>query len=413
MAKSPSLIQLKKHFSLLYNYNHKMALNEKYKKSLKHLTCGSLLTILVFIVSYSLIQSLISYQLTANIDLRLLNLIQDFRNPLLSQIMLFITYLASWQSITIAFILLCLSLILLRHWYYLATFFISISFGQIFVFFIKNLTSRPRPPLTQALTLENTFSFPSGHTFLAFSFFGLLTYFFYSTAKNKFFKTFYLTTGCLLILSVSISRIYLGAHWPSDVIASLFSGAAWVFTLITINEIHKQYNQHPNQSFLPRHYINLVSIFFIFIYELFLILFFITNPLKTPFPIKTIIVPKTANFQTQIFKVLPVYCQTLTGKLLNPINLIVIGQQNELEKTLKILGLTPTLKTKKIVFWNSQINDLVFQQKSNIFVPFWKTKLETENKPVWISSLPIDADTEKKLSILGASISNNTYLISL
>lgn len=390
-----------------------MDLTPKHKKSLKHLTYGSLITILIFVIFYGFIQFLISYQLATGIDLRLLNLIQNFRNPFLNEIMLFVTYLASWQSIAIAFFLLCLSLILLKHWYYLATFFISISFGQIFVLFIKNLTSRSRPPLSQALTLENTFSFPSGHTFLAFSFFGLLTYFFFSTAKSKFLKTFYLVTGCLLILSVGLSRIYLGAHWPSDVIASLFSGAAWVFTLITINEIHKLYNQHPDQPFLPRYYVNLISVFFIFVYELFLILFFITNPLTIPLPSKTISITKTPHFQTQIFKVLPIYCQTLTGKFLNPINLIVIGQQTDLEAILKQIGFTPTSKNKTIVFWNSQVNDLVFQKKSDLYIPFWKTSLIAENKPIWISSIPIDATIEKKLADLGANINNNTYLISL
>ena len=385
---------------------------EKHKKSLKHLIYGALITILIFIISYSVIEFLISYQLITDIDLRLLNFIQDFRNPVLNQIMLFITYLASWQSIVFAFILLSLSLVLLKHWYYLATFFISITFGQAFVLFIKNLTLRTRPPFTQALTFESTFSFPSGHTFLAFSFFGLLTYFFFSTAKNRLLKIFYLVVGCLLILSVGISRVYLGAHWPSDVIASLFSGAAWVFTLITINEIHKIYNQAPDKPFFQRHYINLISIFFIFVYEMFLILFFIKNPIQTPLPIKNIIVPKTANFQTQIFKALPIYSQTLTGKSLNPINLIVIGKQSDLESALKKIGLTKAPKTKIIVFWNSEVNDLSFQKNSSFFIPFWKTKLVTENKPVWVSSIPIDSNTEKKLSDLGAIVNNDTYLIS-
>lgn len=390
-----------------------MPVNEKHKKSFKHLIYGTLVTILIFTIFFGFIQFMVSYQLTSQLDLKLLNFIQAFRNPFLNQIMLFITYMASWQSIVIAFGLLSLSLIMLKHWYYLATFFISITFGQVFVLFIKTLTNRDRPPLTQALTFESTFSFPSGHTFLAFSFFGLLTYFFFSTAKNKILKIFYLTIGSLVILLVGISRIYLGAHWPSDVIASFLSGAAWVFTLITINEIHKYYNQNPDQPMLSRQYVNLISLFFCFVYEIFLILFFMSNPLQKPLPIKTIAVEKTSNFQTQIFKVLPIYCQTITGKFLDPINLIIIGQQADLEIALKKIGLTPSPKTKTVIFWNSQVNDLVFQKKSDVFIPFWKTKIVTENKPVWISSLSIDANIEKKLISLGAKINNNTYLISL
>lgn len=257
-----------------------MILRPNHKKGLKHLVRGSLVTILIFMAFYSFIQSLVSYQLTASIDQNLLNYIQSFRNPFLNQVMLFITYIASWQSIGIAFFLLSLSLIMLKHWYYLVTFFVSITFGQVFVFLIKNITLRPRPSLAQALTLEPTFSFPSGHTFLAFSFFGLLTYFFYTTTKNKILKNFYLIAGTLLILTVGISRVYLGAHWPSDVIASFFSGAAWVFVLITINQIHNQYNQHPDQPLVPRKYVNLVNVFFCFVYEIFLILFFATNPIR-------------------------------------------------------------------------------------------------------------------------------------
>ena len=390
-----------------------MSLSDKHQKSLRQLVYGTLFTILVFVIFYGLIQSLVGYQLTSEIDLRILNFIQVFRHPLLNQIMLFVTYFASWQSIAIAFILLSLSLVVLKHWYYLAAFFISITFGQTFVIFIKSLTARPRPPLTQALTFEPTFSFPSGHTFLAFSFFGLLTYFFFTTAKNKLLKTIYLSVGVLVILLVGLSRIYLGAHWPSDVLASLFSGAAWVSVLITINEIHKHYNQNPDKPLLPKYYANLINIFFFFVYEIFLIFFFITNPIQKPLPVKTIAVENSLLLQSQIFKAMPIYCQTLSGKTLNPINLIVIGQESDLKKNLKKIGLTPAAKTKKIVFWNSQANDLVFQKKSDVFIPFWKTKLTAENKPVWISSIPIDANTEKILASLGASIKNNTYLISL
>lgn len=390
-----------------------MALDQKHQNALKFLFYGSFITILIFIFFYITVQSLSDFQTISPFDSRLLSFIEVYRTPFLNQFMLFVTYMASWPSIVVAFSLLGICLVLLRQWHYLVTFTISLFLGETFVFFIKNLAERSRPPFSQALTFESSYSFPSAHTFIAFSFFGLLTYFFFHTIKGKFKKIFILVFGIALIMLIGFSRIYLGAHWPSDVIASFLAGIIWVFTLIIFNEISQHYPSHSKHSILPKRYIKIIGLFFCFIYELFLIVHFFVNPIENPIPAKPSHINSNFDITSQIFKSLPNYTQDINGKKIDNINLIIIGQPDELEIFLKKIGLTLAIKNKPIAFWNQEANDVTFQKNSDIFVPFWQTKIESEFNPIWISDTPLDTNTKNKLIKLGATIKNGIYLISL
>ena len=169
-------------------------------------------------------------------DLRIINLISHFRTPELNQFMLFITYLAQGEIITIAVIFSLIILFLLRKWSYLRSLLVFVIGGELFVWIIKNIVDRPRPPLTEALVTETSYSFPSGHSFIAIAFYGLITFFLFDSLKKKSLKIISLILGIILVILIGVSRIYLGAHWPSDVLASYASGLAWL--------IH-YYHHHP------------------------------------------------------------------------------------------------------------------------------------------------------------------------
>ena len=106
--------------------------------------------------------------------------------------------------------------------------------SKYIVWFIKNLVQRPRPP--QALITESGFSFPSGHAFVAIVFYGFLLYLIINFFENKTIRKLAIFFIPLIILAIGYSRIYLGVHWYSDVLAGYFFGVIWLLIVIFILE---------------------------------------------------------------------------------------------------------------------------------------------------------------------------------
>ena len=97
----------------------------------------------------------------------------------------------------------------------------------------KAILQRPRPPEHRIIN-ETGYSFPSGHSMISMAFYGYLIYLIYKYIKNKYLKWSLITILSLLILSIGLSRIYLGVHYVSDVIAGFVISIAYliVFTHI-------------------------------------------------------------------------------------------------------------------------------------------------------------------------------------
>lgn len=97
---------------------------------------------------------------------------------------------------------------------------------------LKMAFSRPRPP-DIALIKESGFSFPSGHAMVSVAFYGFLIYLIFQSRQPKWRKIgASIVLGCIII-GVGISRIYLGVHYASDVIAGASLSLAYVILLTT------------------------------------------------------------------------------------------------------------------------------------------------------------------------------------
>ena len=98
---------------------------------------------------------------------------------------------------------------------------------------LKNIVQRPRPSKFQIIS-EKGYSFPSGHSMVSMAFYGLLIYLIYKYIKNKKLKYSLIVTLSILIFLIGISRIYLGVHYASDVIAGFCISLSYLMIYINI-----------------------------------------------------------------------------------------------------------------------------------------------------------------------------------
>jgi len=101
---------------------------------------------------------------------------------------------------------------------------------------LKRIIKRPRPTkdLVTVTRVINEPSFPSGHVMYYLNLFGMLTYFLATNWRPGRLRNFFMTICVSLISLVGPSRIYLGAHWPSDVMAGYVYGGLWFGGLMTL-----------------------------------------------------------------------------------------------------------------------------------------------------------------------------------
>lgn len=98
---------------------------------------------------------------------------------------------------------------------------------------LKYILQRPRPTEYRIIN-ESGYSFPSGHSMVSMAFYGYLIYLMYKYAKNKYVKWTSIILLSILIGLIGLSRIYLGVHYTSDVLAGFLISISYLITYITI-----------------------------------------------------------------------------------------------------------------------------------------------------------------------------------
>ncbi|MBC8102009.1 MAG: phosphatase PAP2 family protein [Cytophagales bacterium] len=98
---------------------------------------------------------------------------------------------------------------------------------------IKHLFERERPSLIEALAKEGTFSFPSGHSFISLCFYGILTSWWMRTRPDPIRRGIVLLASSNAIALIGASRVYLGVHYPSDVLAGFAAAVPWLTACLT------------------------------------------------------------------------------------------------------------------------------------------------------------------------------------
>ena len=157
-------------------------------------------------------------------------IIEHLRRDWLTTIMKIITSLGDEIAIIVFTIV---SIIVAKNKKVKLAIAVNVIFITLLNTLIKIILKRPRPEGFNII-IEKGFSFPSGHSMISAAFYGLLIYFVYKYINNKKIKYIICTTLSILILLIGISRIYLGVHFASDVIAGFVLSIAYLICFTTI-----------------------------------------------------------------------------------------------------------------------------------------------------------------------------------
>lgn len=149
---------------------------------------------------------------------------------------IFITSLATMPVLVVLSIIISLFLLKYRHYEKIILLFTVITGETLLNKLAKLFFGRLRPIVPCPLVHENGYSFPSGHSMNAISFYGFLIYLSYIYIKNNKIRIPAILGLSLLILLIGFSRIYLGVHYPSDVLGGFSLGLFWLSLCIFVEK---------------------------------------------------------------------------------------------------------------------------------------------------------------------------------
>ena len=150
------------------------------------------------------------------------------RHPHLTQFLLFITHWHGTLGVLLMSAVLGIALWCWgRRWWLLAL-LLSVPGGMLLNVAVKHLVQRARPHFDDPLVFLTTYSFPSGHTAGAALFYGFLTVLVFAHPPARRWRTAMVAAGAAMVLLVGLSRIYLGAHFFTDVVGGLALAGLWL-----------------------------------------------------------------------------------------------------------------------------------------------------------------------------------------
>jgi membrane-associated phospholipid phosphatase len=162
--------------------------------------------------------------------------IHQHANPSLTRLMMGFSFLGSVATVSVLCLVILGVFLYFRQARLAAVLGITMIGMAALDFVLKLAFHRPRPVAFFGPS-PSSYSFPSGHAFGALCFYGVLATIFAARAPGKAAKSFIWTVAAVLIAMIGLSRIYLGVHYPSDVIAGYCAGAVWVVAVGFLDKI--------------------------------------------------------------------------------------------------------------------------------------------------------------------------------
>jgi len=174
---------------------------------------------------------------TARFDMTVRMWVHGFGSPGMTSVMRFITDLGS-VGLAVALVI-SVGSFLAKGWKRGAGWLlISVAGAGMLSLALKYGFHRPRPVPFFGVA-PHSYSFPSGHSLFSFCFYGVLAGLIAARVKALWLRVLVWSLAAVLVLAIGVSRIYLGVHYPSDVVAGYLAALMWVSSLMVADRVRK------------------------------------------------------------------------------------------------------------------------------------------------------------------------------
>ena len=167
------------------------------------------------------------------IDLQVAQWFHAHSTALMTRVMLIVTHLHGPLAVMLAVVLIAAGLAWQRNWYWLLCVGLTVPFGMLLNVVMKYAFHRARPSFDDPLLMLTTYSFPSGHVAGATLFYGVMAAMVISRTAAWRWRVMAVFIAIMMVVLVALTRVYLGVHYLSDVLAAFAEGVAWLALCLT------------------------------------------------------------------------------------------------------------------------------------------------------------------------------------
>jgi undecaprenyl-diphosphatase len=161
-------------------------------------------------------------------------LVRYFASPKVDEQMIFITNLGYGWVLLVLLAPICGWQVYRRQWTALISLLLCLTGSAALNFLLKHLFMRARPELFRVVDAAG-YSFPSGHAMVSLCFYGMLAYLLSRHLRQYIWRLIIYGMATILVTAIGLSRIYLGVHYPTDVLAGYTAGMTWLVICISLH----------------------------------------------------------------------------------------------------------------------------------------------------------------------------------
>ena len=163
--------------------------------------------------------------------------VHRFASPLLTRAMVVISAMGS--EVLVAVFIIAVVVFLRMKWRRAAVWMMLTMAGGMILQVVLKLGFRRTRPAPFFGVEPHSYSFPSGHSLMSFCIYGVLAGLLAARIQSPALRVLIWCCAAVLVGAIGLSRIYLGVHYPSDVVAGYLAAAVWVSTLVTADRVRK------------------------------------------------------------------------------------------------------------------------------------------------------------------------------